>query len=424
LNKTFRRILLLLIRLLGLPGAHAAAKQARQPVSKQPRILLIHPGPLGALVLTTPVLHALKASVADAHVTMAVGPWASEVVAHHPDLDQLMIVNFPSYRRTSPKRLKSYLLLFRFASRLRRDNYDLAINLHRNFWWGAVLLYLAHIPRRIGYDVQPGTPFLTQALPFQSQEHVIVSRLLATSAGLQALGYSPLAEPYTPERYPLHVAPTEEEQHWGAEYLRAKGITPESLIVVIHPGTSVEVKQWRPEAWAACATALSHSWSGDLPVHFLLTGTRKEQPLLEEIARGTAAQTTIVVDTTVGQLTALLRRAQLALGVDSGPLHLAAAQETSTVQIFGPTDPRRYKAWGHQEKHSTVITTHRCSACLSIPCGRLHFQPEELASHPCVRLVSEQEVLAAIFKLLPYIKSPDGGPVPAKSVYLEDGSRS
>jgi ADP-heptose:LPS heptosyltransferase len=417
LKKPFRRILLLLIRLLGLPGASFAARRARRPATKQPRILLVHPGPLGALVLTTPVLHALKTALPDARITMAAGPWASEVVANHPDLDQLVVVNFPSYRRTSPKGLQSYLLLFRCARQLRREHYDLAINLHRNFWWGALLLYLARVPRRIGYAVQPATPFLTRALPFGPQEHAAVSRLLAASAGLQALGAPPLAEPYTPERYPLRCTPTDAEQRWAADYLRSKGISPKTLLVVIHPGTSVEVKQWRPEGWAACATELERSWSGDLPVRFLLTGTGKELPLLEEIARGTAAQTTIAVETSVGQLAALLRRAQLVLGVDSGPLHLAVAQQTPTVQIFGPTDPRRYKAWGRQEKHSTVVTTHRCPSCPSLPCGRLHFQPQELASHPCVRLVSVHEVLAAIFKMAPHIKPPEGGLVPGGSAY-------
>jgi ADP-heptose:LPS heptosyltransferase len=412
LNKRFRSILLLLIRLLGTPGAHAAAKRTREPVSQQPKILLIHPGPLGALVLTTPVLHALKASIPSVHVTMAVGPWSSEVVAHHPGVDRLLIYNFPSYRSVSPRGFKSYLLLLRLARQLRRDNYDLAINLHRNFWWGAALLYLARIPRRIGYDVRPGSPFLTHALPFSQQEHAAVSRLLTISAGLRALGYPPLAEPYTPERYPLHFQSTEEEQHWAVQFLRTKGIAAAAPIVVIHPGTSVEVKQWRPDGWVACATALGQFLSDDLPVHFLLTGSEKERPLLEEIARDTAASTTIVTDTTIGQLAALLRRARLVLGVDSGPLHLAVALDTPTVRIFGPTDPRRYRAWGPQEMHAIVITTHLCSTCPSIPCGRLHFQAQELASHPCVRLVSEQRVLAATFELLSFIKQPtDSSPV-------------
>lgn len=397
LNRVLRRILLLLVRLYGAAGAGAAAQRARQPISRVQRILLIHPGPLGALILTTPVPQALKTQVPDAHLTMMVAPWSKEVVANHPAIDQLQVYQFPSYRSGSPKGLKSYISLVRLARQLNRDHYDLAINLHRNSWWSAALIYLARIPRRIGYAVSPGTPFLTHALPFQSQQHITISHLTTLSVGLQALGYEPIPEPYTPKRYPLHFAPTTDEQQWVAQLLSAQGVDAATSLVVIHPGTSVAVKQWRPGAWAACATALS-KYMSDLLI--LLTGTPQERPLLEEISLLTSARTIILTTTTVGQLAALLGRSQLVLGVDSGPLHLAVAQGTPTLQIFGPTDSRRYGAWGSPQRHALITSSHPCPGCPAIPCGRLHFQPGELASHPCVRLVSEQQVIAAIFNLV------------------------
>ena len=385
------------MRLLGAPGAFAAAQRARQPISHPPRILLVHPGPLGALILAAPVLQALKTLIPDAHLTMTVGPWSKEVLANHPAIDRLLVNPFPSYRSISPKGLKSYISLVCLARQLNRDHYDLAINLHRNFWWGAALIYLARVPRRTGFAISPGTPFLTRALPFLSRQHITISHLTIVSAGLQALGYAPIPEPYTPERYPLFVAPTTEERQWVARLLNAQGVDTATSLVVIHAGASVAVKQWRPEAWAACATALSQ-YTANLLI--LLTGTQQERPLLEEIALLSSARTLILATLTVGQLAALLGCAHLVLGVDSGPLHLAVAQGTPTLQIFGPTDPLRYGAWGSPGRHALVTSGHCCAGCPAIPCGRLHFKPGELASHPCVRLVAEQEVLAAILKLL------------------------
>ena len=136
MRKLLRKALLLLVRLLGAPGAFVAAQRVRQPISHPPRILLIHPGPLGALILTTPVLRTLKTQVPDAHLTMMVGPWSKEVVVNHPAIDQLLVYRFPSYRSVSPKGLKSYISMVRIAWQLTRGHYDLAINLHRNFWWG------------------------------------------------------------------------------------------------------------------------------------------------------------------------------------------------------------------------------------------------------------------------------------------------
>jgi len=76
------------------------------------------------------------------------------------------------------------------------------------------------------------------------------------------------------------------------------------------------------------ATTLSQAVVDRPSVRIVLTGSTGERALLREIARGTSARTTLLTDMTIGQLAALLRRAQLVLGVDSRPLHLATAQGT------------------------------------------------------------------------------------------------
>jgi ADP-heptose:LPS heptosyltransferase len=125
--------------------------------------------------------------------------------------------------------------------------------------------------------------------------------------------------------------------------------------------------------------------------------------MLEEIARGMQSPAVLVTDATVGQLAALLGRALLVLSVDSGPLHLAVAQGTPTVQLFGPTDPRIFGPWGIHERHIVLASRQRCPTCPAIPCGRLDFSPQELADHPCVRLITEQQILEAVDKLVPHL---------------------
>jgi len=391
-----RTLLLLLIRLIGMPGASTAAQEARKLPISQPRILLIRPDHLGDLVLTTPILNALREQIPDAQITMMVGSWSSEVVARHPAIDKLITCPFPGFQRAPQKPLAPYTLLLSIAKQLRRGNYDLALNLRPDFWWGAALLYLARIPRRIGYAIQPGTPFLTQALPFPPAEHATVSCLRLADAGLQALGYPSLAQPYTPERYPLQFIPTADERAWISKRLAASGIAAQTPVVVIHPGTGAAVKLWRSEAWARIADTLAASPSTS--AHIILTGSKHERTLLEEIAQQMTTPPLLLSGMTVGQLAALLERAELVLGVDSGPLHLAVAQATSTLQIFGPTDAHIFGPWGNPERHIVIASTHRCSTCPAIPCGRLDFRPEELPAHPCVKLVTEQEVIQAIEK--------------------------
>jgi ADP-heptose:LPS heptosyltransferase len=393
-----------------------------------PHILLVRPDHLGDLLMTTPVFHALKQQMPNAHITIMVGPWSSEVVKRHPAIERVITCPFPGFQRSAQKALAPYILLFNTARQLRREHFDLAINLRPDFWWGAALLYLARISRRVGYAIEPGKPFLTHALPFQSPEHAVVSNLRLANAALLAIGYAPLDEPYTPEDYPLHFVPTPDEQKWVTNRLHSEGIdslfnvgsglapalaapaleipTRTAPIVVIHPGSGAAVKLWRTEGWAACADALAKVLTTDGPVRIMLTGSKNERHMLEEIARHMQSTAVLVTDATIGQLAALLARAQLVLSVDSGPLHLAVAQGTPTVQLFGPTDPRIFGPWGIRERHRVIASTHRCPTCPVIPCGRLDFPPQALADHPCVRLISEQQVLAAVENVMkPEIKS-------------------
>src|SRR5260370_4002780 len=389
-----------------MPGARAAVQHAGLPLPGAARILLIRPDHLGDLLLTTPVLHALRTRTPDAHISMMVGPWSSEIVARHPDIDNVITFPFPGFQRAPQKLWTPYILLFNVAQQLRRENYDLVINLRPDFWWGAAWAYLARMPGRVGYAISPGTPFLTRALPYLPHEHWTVSALRLASAGLETLGYAALEEPFTPERYPLQFTPTAEEHGWAAERLGKAGIDAQTPGVVIHAGAGAAVKLWRTQAWSDCANALTTLLTGPLPLRIMLTRIQSDRAMMEEIARGIAAPVLLVSDATVGQLAALLARAQLVLGVDSGPLHLAVAQGTPSVRIYGPTDARMYGPWGSAAQHVVVAFTQRCPGCPVIPCGRIDFRPEELAAHPCVRLVPEQEVLAAVRKLIPYL-TPD-----------------
>ncbi len=395
-----RRLILALVYLLGALGAYVATRRSKNRAIPIPKILLIRPDHLGDLVMTTPVLQALREQAPNAHITMMIGPWSRTIVERHPALNQLLTCPFPGFQRAAQKPLEPYIVLFKMAKQLRHERYDLAINLRPDFWWGAALLYLAHISHRIGYAIAPGTPFLTQVLPFPSAEHATISSLRLTSAGLQTLGYPPLIEPYTPTRYPLHFKPTTEEQQWVTQHLLNAGIRPADPIVVIHPGTGGDVKLWRTEAWSHIANTLMTKKMLSLPARIVLTGSPKEQPMLEKIARGMTVAPLLMTDMTVGQLAALLAHAQLVLGVDNGPLHLATAQDTPSLRLFGPTDTHIFGPWGSPEQHVVIASTQKCPTCPAIPCGRLDFHPEELPSHPCVRVITEEQVEQAIIRMV------------------------
>ncbi|WP_376794941.1 glycosyltransferase family 9 protein [Thermogemmatispora sp.] len=401
-----RAAILLLIYVLGLPGTWLARRRARRFLSSAavPRLLLMRPDHLGDLILTTPALTALKERCPTAQMTFLVGPWSEAVVAGHPAAKRVVTCAFPGFRRAPQGALGPYWLLLRLAWRLRREGYDLAINFRPDFWWGAALLYLAGIPYRLGYDLSPGRRFLTHALPFVAGEHSTRSSLRLASAALELLGQAPLQEPFTPADYPLLFEPAAQEREQAQARLARAGLSDEVPFAVIHPGSGAAVKLWRPAGWATCALTLLRRYG----LRLVLTGAVQEQALLEEIAtlvgqqlRADEPPPLLLSSLSVGELAAVLRRARLVLGVDSGPLHLAVSQGTPTVALYGPADPRIFGPWGDSRRHVVILASQRCPSCPQLPCGRLDIAPQDLPSHPCVRLIPEERVLAAVEELLP-----------------------
>jgi ADP-heptose:LPS heptosyltransferase len=398
-----RKGIFLVILLYGAIGNVLVVLRRRRIPQVQPRILLVHPGHMGAIVLMTPILHALREQVPQAHITVLVGPWSKEVVARHPDVDQVLTCTFPSHRDNSFKAMPSYKILFKSAHQLRKGRYDLAINLRPRFWWGAALLYLAHIPYTVGCTVAPSTLFLDRGIPPVPRQHHTATYLQLASLGLKTLGLPGLPPPYTADRYPLLFPVSEAEEQWTVSRLQAEGIDPAASLIIIHPGSGGAVKLWRPEAWATCADRLSRPSVMYPKRQVVLTGSKGELPLLQKVAQLAQSEPAIFTNLSLGQLAALLKRATLVLGVDSGPLHLAVAQQTATVHLYGPMDPRIFGPWGPANRHVVVTAKHRCPSCPVIPCNRLDFHEQELEAHPCVRLISEQEVLATITAAFPQL---------------------
>jgi heptosyltransferase-2/heptosyltransferase-3 len=161
-------------------------------------------------------------------------------------------------------------------------------------------------------------------------------------------------------------------------------------LVVLHPGTAGPAKLWRAERWAAVAEALMGPGT-----RLLLTGGPGEEGRVEEVAtRMRIRPPTLAGQTTIGQLAALLRRASLTLGVDSGPLHLAAAQGVPTVHQYGPGDAGRFGPWGDPARHIIVHVDLWCS-----PCGVFGACPCGLARPECMKQIDTAVVVAQARRL-------------------------
>jgi ADP-heptose:LPS heptosyltransferase len=298
-----------------------------------PSILLIRPDHLGDLLFTTPALRALRAAFPQVRITCLVGPWAEAVVASNPCLDQVMLCPFPGFTRQPKKSIiEPYLVLGRYARLLREKEFDLAVVLRFDHWWGALLAYLARIPCRVGYDIAEVKPFLTDAIPYVPGRHEVEQNLVLVEAvnsqpPLRRLAVKPS------QGFPLEFPLSAQDREFAARYLTEQGVGDEDPLVCIHPGAGAPVKLWRNEGWARVADALVERYGAKV----ILTGSANEGPLVQAIAERMASQPIVAAgQTTLEQLAALMARCRLVLGVDSGPLHLAVAVGTPHCASLRP----------------------------------------------------------------------------------------
>ena len=175
---TRQRIRLLLLRLI--PYLTWPLKLRRShPSIRFPSVALIRPDHLGDLLFTTPAVRLLREALPQARITYLVGPWSEAVIENNPHIDEIALCPFPGFTRQKKRSVfEPYVILLQYARQLRQEDFDLAIVVRFDHWWGALLAYLAGIPRRVGYDIAEVRPFLTDVVPYSSGRHEVEQNLV------------------------------------------------------------------------------------------------------------------------------------------------------------------------------------------------------------------------------------------------------
>ena len=213
---------------------------------------------------------------------------------------------------------------------LRRAEYDAVIDL-QGLYKSALIAWLSRSRERVGFGEQwlrePAAGVLyTERVAPRGATHVIEMNM----ALVERLGARSVAR----ERWQFPLPRTEADDQYVEHQLAASGSDD---FMVINPGGGWKNKCWAPENYAELIRLLAGEIGGD----FFLTGSGVEEPLIREIIRTASLPRAKYFPSTINQFIALVRRAKLFVGGDTGPLHLAAAVRTPIVALYGPTDPAR-----------------------------------------------------------------------------------
>lgn len=280
-----------------------------------PRILIVRLSALGDVVTTLPLACALKDRLPAAEIAWVVESPSAAVLRGHRAIDRLIEV---------PRRfLRSPLAVWRLRRELRSFAPHLAIDA-QGLSKSAAVAWLSGAPRRVG----PDKPWGREISRYLNNERIDIDRPHAVDRHLLLLG--PLGIAPGAVRFDVPEGPA--DAAFADALVRVRGLS--GGFAAMHVGAAWASKVWPAARFAAVAGHLSRARG--LPV-LALWGNLRERGWAEQVAAVSLGAAQVAPAMKLSELAAVLRRARIYIGGDTGPTHLAAAVGAPCVALHGPS---------------------------------------------------------------------------------------
>lgn len=364
-------------RLWRLWQALTRRPQQHVPLGNVRRILVVQLDHLGDAIITLGMLPALRARCPQAEIDVLAAPWNAAVFHASPHIACVHISRLNRFARGH--RTGWLWAQCWWGWRLRRRQYDLAIDVRGELPL-ALLLWLSGAPRRLGWECGGGGFLLTDRAAFVPGRHELESRL----ALIDALEGAP--RPSMPPAGPW-FAVSEEARQKIRTLLESSGVT--RPLLVLHLAAGTPAKCWPAAHWRELVGRLIVEHGPCI----VLVGARQDRHLAHAVTGGAVwpGVHDLVGALSIPELAALLELADVAIGGDSGPAHLAAAVGTPVVSLFSGTNlASQWRPWG---PHVQVLQQPvPCSPCFRHRCP--------WREHPCMSGITPQQAAQAVSLLL------------------------
>jgi heptosyltransferase-3 len=310
------------------------------------------------VLLTSPGFTALKASIPHAQIDALVYADTREMLTLHPGINAVHVID----RLWKQQSLMSRLALeWRLLATLRQRRYDLIVHLSEHPR-GAMLARMLGCRYAVAPDYSGRSKWWKKsfthrfALAKNPRRHMVEWNLDA----LRRLGIHPESEEKR-----LSLVPGAEAEAEVAQLLSSHGVTQRGFIH-IHPASRWQFKCWPAERTAKLIDALHQAGE---KVVLTAAPTADESALVGAIlAKTESSPVNFAGKLSLKSLAALSSQARLFIGVDSAPMHIAAAMGTPVVALFGPSGELEWGPWG--VPHRVVASQiHPCRPCGNDGCG-------------------------------------------------------
>jgi heptosyltransferase-3 len=336
---------------------------------------------IGDVLMITPLLRALRETFPAARITAIVNTGTEAMLNHNPHVDDIIV-----YRRDEKNALRRE---FGFLREVRRRRFDLTIagTEGDRAAWCALLSGARY---RVGvksykwgrFDLRRRFFNLAASPSVPVPMHEVERHFfLAEAAGLRLKSTEP---------GPLVLEIPEELRRWAEEQLAP--LRP-ARIVQVHP-----VSRWLWKCWDSDAMATVIDWLQEERGTRVVVTTgpieRERRRAREIVARCRTAPLFFDGNLTLTQLAALSAGCDGYFGIDTAPMHMAAAVGIPVVALFGPTGP---DSWGPWNVRGRVLSAPcACNAAHGQVCDW-----SEGAVRACLASIGVDQVQAALDELLP-----------------------
>jgi heptosyltransferase-1 len=332
-----------------------AAIQNRLSWLQPRRVAIIKPSALGDIIHALPVATALRRKFPQAELHWVVNASYASLLQGHPDLDEVVAFDRTGLRRNW---WEASSRLFAFGEQLRKRRYDLVVDL-QGLLRSGLMAQLSGAPWKMGLrSAREGAGwFYNIRLPDELWTMHAVDRywLVAEAFGVGG----------TVKQFRFPTLETERSGTWG------KLVPLPRPWVMINLGTRWETKRWPVAHFAALAQHLVMTTGGSV----VLVGGAEEKVWADQLQQLWRRNVlSLVGQTTLRELVAVLDWADLVISNDSGPLHLAAALGKPVVSPFTCTSPIRTGPYG--QARGVVRTNVPCAASYRKTCSHMSCMSE------------------------------------------------
>jgi len=338
--------------------------------SRVRRVVVFHLNQIGDLMFTLPALKALRESYPAAHITSVVRPYLAGLLAESGFVNEV--------HQRPPGPLHTAVGL---GMELRKHRPDLAVAFSQSATM-ALCARISGAKHRVGYVDSHLARLLTHRI--QVRGIPCPDKVLRLVRGI---GLEPAKEDYAGL---VRLSPQDWE--YGEQVLAEADLWGDGPLIALAPGESSSrpYKAWTSDAFMAVADRLAR----DDNARLVIVGSEGDRELGYEILNVVPSRQRLNLAgrTTPSQLAAVLSKCDLLIGIDSGPMHVAAAMGRPVVALFGPTDPGRTGPQG--EGHEIIFHRQECWR----PC--VHPVTPNCGHRNCMMAITPTEVLAAALRVL------------------------